>query len=291
MFAASATISLAAPSSTDAQGVVGIEAVSSKVTKDYVRVRLPDGSFQPEFYAFGKGGYWDGEIDDATIDKLTFLDVAHTIAKPLEDQKYIPATDPNKTKLLIMVYWGTTIVPPPYEEDPLYYNYEQALSEYRLLLAERQPGEADNVLSSGLHQLDIENHRRDQIDFRNAMMIGYDAGGLVGTDYGKYISHSALGWDRRDQMDEIEDNRYFVVLMAYDFQLLWKHKKHKLLWETRFSINEKHNQFDKALPAMVEYASKYFGQPSNGLKRNRLSEGHVEIGEPTVIEFLFGSKK
>ncbi len=35
-----------------------IEAVSSKVAKDYVRKRLPDGSFRPETYVFGKGDDW-----------------------------------------------------------------------------------------------------------------------------------------------------------------------------------------------------------------------------------------
>ena len=37
--------------------------------------------------------------------------------------------------------------------------------------------------------------------------------------------------------------------MAYDFQLhVETEEADKLLWETRFSVNEKHNAFDKALP-------------------------------------------
>jgi hypothetical protein len=79
--------------------------------------------------------------------------------------------------------------------------------------------------------------------------------------------------------------------MAYDFQLLWKEKKHKLLWETRFSISERRNQFDKALPIMARYASQYFGQASNGLVRTRVPEGNVDIKEPTLIEFLSEPKK
>lgn len=122
-------------------------------------------------------------------------------------------------------------------------------------------------------------------------MIGYAASGLVGTDYGKYISHNAIGVEQRTEVAEIEENRYFVVLMAYDFQLLWKQKKRKLLWETRFSINERHNQFDKALPLMAQYAARFFGQPSDGLVKARLQEGRVEIGDPTLIEFLTGPKK
>jgi hypothetical protein len=100
-----------------------------------------------------------------------------------------------------------------------------------------------------------------------------------------------MGWRRNDLVAEIEDNRYFVVLMAYDFQLMWKQKKHKLLWETRFSIREKQNQFDRALPQMAEYASRYFGQDSHGLLHTGVPDGKVELGDPTIIEFLTGTKK
>jgi hypothetical protein len=296
-----ALLSLLSPCVAIADPVTGVEAVSSKVAPDYVRSKMPDGSFIPEFYSFGPGGNWGGEIKDLTIDKLTFLDVAHVIAPPLATQKYLPGTDPAKVRLLIMVYWGTTAVPPPYENDTLYRNYNQSMTEYRSLISQAAgypPGakeiimdEANDVLSSGLHQLDIENHERDRIDFKNAMMLGYDQSGLIGTERGKYLAHTALREEGDDQRAEIEDNRYFVVLMAYDFQLLLKQKKRKLLWETRFSINEKHNEFDKTLPAMAQYAERYFGQPSNGLVRQRLLNADVEIGAPTMVQLLDGPKK
>jgi hypothetical protein len=282
-----------------ADPVTGVEAVASKVASDYIRAKLPDKSFVPETYSFGDGGNWGGEIKDLTIDKLTFLDVAHVIAPALAAQKYVPGTDPAKVRLLIMLYWGTTAVPPPYESDTLYRNYNQSVTEYRILLQEAKNSpfafaiidEANDVLSSGLHQLDIENRIRDRLDFKNSAMLGYDASGLVGTDYGKYISHTALRQEGDDERAEIEDNRYFVVLMAYDFQILWKQKKHKLLWETRFSINQKHNEFDKTLPAMTQYAARYFGQPSNGLVREKLLNAEVEIGAPTTIQFIEETKK
>jgi hypothetical protein len=307
IFPCAVVLALTSPYSLAADPVTGVEAVASKVATDFIRAKLPDGSFVPELYAFGDGGNWGGEIKDLTIDKLTFLDVAHVIAPALATQKYIPGTEPTKVKLLVMLYWGTTAVPPPYEQDTAYQNYNAALEEYRLLIAQSggtlkndqvatAPNvivldEANNVLSAGLHQLDIENHIRDRIDFKNAAMLGYDVSGLIGTEQGNYLKHTALRGERNDEVDEIEDNRYFIVLMAYDFQLLWKQKKHKLLWETRFSINQKHNEFDKTLPAMAEYAEKYFGQPSNGLVRKRLLDANVEIGEPTLIQFLAEPKK
>ncbi|HZZ18463.1 MAG TPA: hypothetical protein VFE25_03795 [Opitutaceae bacterium] len=277
----------------NAPGITGVEAVSSKVAPDYVRAKAADGSYVPEYYSFGKGGNWGGEFKDDTIDKLSFIDIAKGVAPSLQAQKYLPASDPKVTKLLIMVYWGTTAVPLPYDEDPLYRAYSNALEESQILLSGVPPQveESDDVLSSGMHELNIANGIRDRLDFKNASMLGYDAGGVVGTDRGKYLSHTAFKNEGNDQLEEIEQNRYFIVLMAYDFQLLWKTKKHKLLWEARFSISQKHNQFDKALSSMTQYASKYFGQPTNGLVRQRLLDAHVEIGDPTLIQFLGDEKK
>ena len=125
----------------------------------------------------------------------------------------------------------------------------------------------------------VRRTQRDRLDFKNAQMLGYDSEGVIGTDYGNNLKGTAFAAKRDTLVAEIEENRYFVVLMAYDFQLLWKQKKHKLLWETRFSISERHNEFDKALPAMAQYASRYFGQDTHGLLRAQVLEGHVDVGE------------
>jgi hypothetical protein len=281
-----AALAAAAPAARAVEAVTGTEAVASKVAKDYVRVRLADGTFRPETYAFGKGGRWGGEIKDDSIDKVDFLDVAHVLAPTLASRNYLPAREPGATDLLIMVYWGTTAVPPPYENDPLYNDYQRAIEQYNILMEQGDWKDANMLLSQGLQEVNVANHMRDQTDFKNAALIGYDASGLVGTDQGRYVSHGAFGIERNEEQREIEENRYFVVLMAYDFRLLWKEKKHKLLWETRFSINENHNRFDAALPALARYASAYYGQPTQGLVKSRIPEGNVRVGDPTLIEFL-----
>jgi hypothetical protein len=120
----------------------------------------------------------------------------------------------------------------------------------------------------------------------NARMLGYNASGMIGTDYGQWLAFTALHSRSQDLIDEIEDNRYFVVLMAYDFQVLLKEKKHKLLWETRYSIRQRGNAFDRQLAAMTEYASKYFGQDTHGLLRKPLPEGHVTLGKLEVGEVV-----
>jgi hypothetical protein len=267
------------------EAVQGVTAVASKVSEDYVRAKLPDGSFKPEYYSFGPGGKWGGEINDVTIDKLRFLDVAHVIAVPLAGQSYLPATDPKTTRLLIMVYWGTTAVPESADNSMAYSNYNSAEASLKIAMSPQNPEPvmAQNAVmaewSAAMTIVNIENQQRTQTNWRNAAMLGYDAAGVIGTEYGNHIRGSALGLKRDDLVTEIEENRYFVVLMAYDFQLLWKQRKHKLLWETRFSISERRNAFDKALPVMAQYASRYFGQDSGGLMRERVPEGQVDIGE------------
>jgi hypothetical protein len=294
------TVVLAQPPARAADAAEGVTAVASKVSGDYIRTKLHDGSFQPEYYAFGEGGNWGGEISDATIDKLHFTDVARVIAGPLTGQNYLPARDPDKTRLLIMVYWGTTAVPEPYADSMAYEQFREASVSmgtpkpdtsskgYHALSSGNSTtggGGDDARWSAAMIMLMMVNRQRDRTDFRNAMMLGYDSERVFGSEYGNYVRGTAFGEARNDLVSEVEENRYFVVLMAYDFQLLWKQKKHKLLWETRFSISEPHNQFDKALPVMAQYASKYFGQDSHGLMRTRVPEGKVEVREPTLIEF------
>jgi hypothetical protein len=280
------------PSTRASEEVVdGVEAVNSRVASDYVRARTPEGLLQPEYYSFGKGGVWGGPIADDSVDHMGFLDVAHVIAPALAAEKYVPATNPANTKLLIMVYWGTTGVAESLSNSVAVANYQSAANNPDLTSTNYFiKNDAKAQMSQALTMLSMTNRLRDQIDFKNAAMLGYDSEGTIGTDYGRYISHTALGTRAKDDVAEIEMNRYFVVLMAYDFQLLWKEKKHKLLWETRFSINEGHNRFDHALPVLAQYASQYFGQPTNGLQRSRVLDGKVEIGAPTMVQFIDNPK-
>jgi hypothetical protein len=233
----------------------GITAVYSRASDDYTRPTQSDGSPQSEGYAFGNGGFYSGALKDDTIDNLGFTDIAHTLAAPLAAQNFAPAKDPNKTKLLIMVYWGATTGPQDFAQS----NFSHG------------PRFTDYEVTGAFYDMSIN---------RNANLLGYSE------------DMSATGLRRQrlggDLADELSTSRYFVVLMAYDFQMMWKEKKHKLLWESRFSVREQGNDFTRALPAMAEYAAQYFGRDSHGLLRTHVPDGRIDMGDPTVIEFLTG---
>jgi hypothetical protein len=276
-----------------------VTAVSSTASDGYVRATLADGTNRPETYAFGKGGYLGGSTRDDTIDKVGFLKVAHVVAFPLASQKYIPSKDPKATNLLIMVYWGATDgagnasssvayqslessqvssptatsqlteqAPPDVAMSDCYYSARR--NNDAVMEKEVAADQLDNTLATAA----LENNERDRADERTARLLGYDTElastvGLEGT---------ALGLSHKDLVSEVEDSRYFVVLMAYDFQKMWQHKKPELLWVTRISVRAQGNDFGTVLPLMAESASPYFGRDSHGLLRKELPAGRIDIG-------------
>ncbi len=285
-----------------------VTVVSSRVSDDYSRARLPDGSYKPETYAFGEGGHWTGTVKDGSIDGLRFIEVARAVAEPLARQSYLPCRDPKATRQLIMVYWGRTSTPGRFENSAAAGLLQRAAADaathksmndqnkvfsdqvvvppaVAMPCAKYDPAtttdqitgsiDADNAMSSAMSLVAAEDRSRDQQDAKNASLLGYDAW----WDATNSFKGTPLEHRRQDMIDELEHDRYFVILMAYDFQTMWKQRKHKLLWETRFSVNQRGVDFDKELPLMALNASRYFGQSSNGLARDTLPVGHVDVGD------------
>ncbi len=283
-------------------------AVFARVSDDYARARQADGSPAAEYFAFAEGGRWTGSTRDPSLEELKFIDVARVVAGPLRDRNYLPTRDPAATKLLIVVYWGRTRALGSTEDSESVRKLVDAsaqLASSKSLEAQRVaaapansslngPGmvcgriqtvadgqvltdriSSENSATSAMALVSAENSQRDQLDAQNAAMLGFDTelretSGLEGT---------ALGHRHGELVGEIEEQRYFVVLMAYDFQLMWKEKKHKLLWETRYSVPERGRGFDTYLLAMSREASRYFGARSRGIEHLDLPEGRVDVGD------------
>ena len=286
-------------------------AVSSRTSDDYVRAKMADGSFRPEFYAFGEGGHLTA-ISDATVDRLGFMELARTVAGALQVQNYLPTKDPRATKLLVMVYWGLTGRAQRTQDSLAAQRLQDASAASAAAdretnrMAEMASGGlypsgvmpcakfdpdftvsqvdgqavADSQFSSAMAVVAAEDQNRNSATARTAALLGYDS--LWNSTMG-YVG-TPLEYRRQDMLNELEEGRYFVILMAYDFQQMWKHKQHKLLWETRISIRQRNHEFDRDLVAMTRYASAYFGQDSHGLVKREIPAGRVNIGEVKVVD-------
>jgi hypothetical protein len=284
------TAPTATRSSTGQVGGAQLTAVYSRASKDYVRTQNPDGSFQPETFVFKEGGNFGGPRFDITIDKLTFDDVKAVIGPPLAAQNYVESDDRSATKLLIMVYWGVTVVPDDVNPKDTRESAELAGDAQRAagamdVLGGKGSGAA---VATDAHQAQLlqeqmqdfsamESEQDSKVDAKNANLLGY-------TD-------EIMRTRRNDPnmitlQEEVEHDRYYVVLLAYDYQVGRKFGRHELLWETRFSIPEPGNDFEKAFPMMASIAGKYFGQDSHGLIHRNLANTNVEIGEPRSMGAL-----
>jgi len=235
-----------------------LTAVSSKVFNGYTRQRLPDGTVRPEQYGFAVGGYIDPSTyglegapppptSDDSIDKVRFSTIELAIEKPLSAEGYFPTTEPKNADILIVVFWGRT-------------TGTSAFS---------QSGTADAV-----------GGNKDMVDYHNAKLLGFDSGHTF--DRGFDDPSNMMANIRREVYSNVRDaigeDRYFIILRAYDFQHAWKQNKILLLWETRFSLTQRGHDFRDDLPRMAFVASPYFGQPSNGLQMREIPKGQVEIG-------------
>jgi hypothetical protein len=286
-----------------AGGASDIVAVYSSVSPAYVRVSKPGGGYEPETFAFGEGGELGSPMSDLSLDSMHIADIARLMAPALAKQSYIPTDDPMKTDLLVMVYWGATAgtgnsaehqvaqgsllppPPPPPKMQPAGAGEMQGDPStsgmgMRAAMFNAAHRDAENGLTEAVTMENFSNLKRDQQDIENAKILGYlpelnAAGGARAT---------SVNLRREELVDELEEGRYFVVLMAYDFQLLRTRKQRKLLWEVRFSIRERGHDFGKDVAAMARNASKYFGRDSGGLQRDAY-DAKVDIGPIRILGY------
>jgi len=255
-------------------------AVFARVSKEYQRKRLPDGSLKPEFYAIGNGGVVAGTMRDKTAERVTFADIVRLTMPLLAQQGYRYAQLAQEADLMLVLHWGNTL---QYND----VNYRQSLVPAGQAVAELQRlknagsagaelDQANSQLEQALMSVEMERLMRNQYVAPNARLLGYidDINGY--NDIRRLVG---LGTRYDDLMADVEEPRYYVIISAYDFQELVQHGKQKLQWVTRVSVRTPGNSFDDSVTAMLKNASPYFGRESGKLIRGEELRGRVELGE------------
>lgn len=266
-------------------------SVFSEIFNGYARTRFPDHSFKPETYVFGEGGAWTRPAKDSAMEQMTFLQVASAVAPTLARLNYRPASKSADTQLLILVFWGATQGSREY--DPSYATDRLATATAAYLRAEGKTPEtrswnqaepaadanAATEIDAAMIELSLANGARDQLDAHNARILGYSEV-LERAHFAKHMSFA------QDLLTEIGDNRYYVVLQAYDFPTARNYKKLKPLWTARISVAASGHTFASVLDPMLAKAAQFIGRDSGGLKRHVVREGRVDLGPSQVLETL-----
>lgn len=122
-------------------------------------------------------------------------------------------------------------------------------------------------------------------DFEGKKMTGLIAGQKAGDLYPKFDS---------DITEATTEDRYFVLIAAYDLDAYVAHKEKKLLWVTKMSTPMAKTSLEDVVPMLISRGTPVFGRDSGHPKVEivpEAKEGKVESGQLKVIEMLNPGEK
>ena len=253
-------------------------AVSSTASPAYVRALDAQGRPQPETYVFTKGHFLGSGTADSGISKISFPEVLANLAPNLAKQNYFPTKDVGRANLVIVVHWGTTLV---YDDPQKAFAIEglsAALKNYSDGVQANGSADAGTLNTLLGQQANAQDGAQGAIA-RNAALLGYAH--TLARERQKIMP----GTEEYTMSEELNEERYFVVLMAYDYQFMKREHRPRLLWVTRLSLRSPGNNFAEALPALSHAGGDVFGRQIDDLVRVRVpaQRGQVKLDELKVL--------
>jgi hypothetical protein len=255
-------------------------AVLAGADQDYVRQKFGEHGAKPkaESYVLAQGSNFGGYLRDSSIEHSQFMDIAQVLAPDLAIQRYYPASDPKNADLLIVVHWGITTI-----------GHSDSDPQTDLERLQKDRISAVGAVEPDLALMSAKSEGAGTWPEYNASLLGYKSAYAQEEYKSLGVASGMTETDRRLREDLMYDERYFVILMAYDYSSVKGGKKGvkpKLLWSNHFSMYAIGHNFATALPAMGKVAANFFGRNVDGLllDAEKVPEGRVEVGEPKPVE-------
>lgn len=271
--------------------------VRSTAISKYLENRMKDDKRQPQSYVFTAGRYFAGSTHDNSLDKTSFQTIAEQLALDLRKQDFYPAASLAKADLLLVVHWGVTyghnrdtaamamsvdnLASLKIESEIAQLEWDEAKAAGRFLESDAAQGRLNqfqNETRSSLEDIARNEPARDE---DNATLLGLRS-------ELEDPNTSPFGDDRLQTLSDMtKEERYFVIVMAYDVPTLVGKKKLKRVWTLRASIGSAGVNFHQALDRMGNIAARYFGTRQEGVVFDRTgdreSKGRVDLGELIIL--------
>lgn len=222
-------------------------------------------------YHILKGKYHGGSTRDPGLEGALFEDLLGSLVETLKKRDMYPEPDRNKGDLLIMVSWGRTSLDPDWGE-------LMGVTDYDFLSSESGGDEAEGSavedLSSGGEFMGTES---TSSRVQNMALLGLQ---------GRLRGPNPLGFSPdQDLWDVLEEERYFVVLNAFDYQFLLEEKELKQVWRVRYNTRAVGVGFRTAFESMNDAVVGVIGlQMDDIAKVKGDTKGRVSMGEVEVLE-------
>ncbi len=269
--------------------------VNAEAEEEYVE-RAEGLEYQT--YHLIKGKYHGGSTRDRELETTRFEDLFESLAETLKKRSMYPEPDRQRGDLLIMVSWGRTSLDPDWGE-------LQGIAGASDLSSETAFDEADRdgtPVPSGAGQNAV------MVPAQTALSVS-DAGGglswvsesssqrsrnmaLLGLS-GKLRSRNFFGFTPdEDLWRALEEERYFVILNAFDYQHLLKEKQLKQVWRVRYNTRAIGVGFENAFESMNEAVAGVIGMQMDKIATVKGdTKGKVSMGEVEMIKMSEREKK
>ncbi len=280
--------------------------VSASATEEYLENRVDDrGDTVPQKYVFLEGSMRSGGIRDGSLAKTEIQAIAETLAPYLARKKFLPTADADDADIIIAVHWGMTV----------------SLSRNTDYVAELMHQARDNQRAAqetfNSSYIDEEGKEIEPSDYAQALLQESAAQAAAAPDYEwarmasgrveqefhyqptvnllgfanvlKVDSDRAfMGEDARTVRAMLDEERYYVVLAAYDLKNRGADGSFTRLWVARLSTRAAGINFPTALEKMGEVGANFFGENNQGLTIERSpakpTKADVDIGTPIVVD-------
>jgi hypothetical protein len=221
---------------------------------------VPPTADHPAYYAIYDGGYIEAGDPIANERPPAAAAVAQALARSLAPRHYLPATDRLPPSVLLLYHWGVL-------------NRSSTEIRNSLELGPNQRARIALVAPAGYARR-IEQDLLDERTMREA--------------HSRVWFPYFLDFHERDILELSRDDRFFVVVSAYDYAALAR-RQAKLLWRAKMSARSAGVAMADALPALLRSGAPYFGQNLRDpqyVNTPEVREGRVEVGVPRVVDYL-----
>ena len=249
--------------------------VDSVASPAYEAIQAARGPDDIETYQLMKGQFFGGQIKDKSLERVEFQDVVDTLAKQLAKRNYFPHKDLKKGDLFLVVHYGVTSVDEDWEDLMGITSQEEQDAVYGNTAGteDSETGETGIGFEPYYDSMPSNNYGREH----NARLLGFD----------RELSKNNITYSEELELRSIlEEERYFIIVMAYDYAEIRTTGKFMLQWSTRFSVRSPGTNFEEAHFALSRAAAPYFGTNQDDLTtvRTPWRETSVDIGEAQVVE-------
>lgn len=246
--------------------------------------KTDDGGLRPETYIIMQGNHFSGAIRDTALAEADIQDIGKALERELKVQNYLPSAKMSETDIIIKLSYGSTEVFESLKElgeslqedsdnDAIDFGGDESGNEEE----SSSDSEAGSDYTPSALREWMETSAGDSTDAVNAHLLGYDK---IITD--KFMPETM----KRDYLKQLRDERYFIILEAFDLKHYTQYKEIVMLWTMRFSLQSAGVSFEEAYHTLAKAASPYFGtnQVEMKSKSTVVIDGSVTLGDLEVLE-------